>query len=268
LNTLPRALNGEPLTEEDLSQRQTAAESVVEEAHAASKTLDMPYPEDEGSPAEEKKDDMNPKYTAARVTNVEVSFSDDEETPADKSSLDYALERGDVVLTGYGRGKVLSTMKETGSLEVELPYGRLFVRLTESVRKEKSAGDDDKPEKSTSQAEAAKPKEAGPSECHSGIWLFTDRENISHFFEPNFFPPYNTPEKKKIILDVLREEWDEKTLSWKPCGQGSMTKAKPEPSLLGDIAPLSQLDELMGHVLSTINGCCTPQATAPHPKTM
>jgi len=51
---------------------------------------------------------------------------------------------------------------------------------------------------------------------HSGIWLFTDRENITHFFKPNFFPPYDTPSKKKIILDMLKEEWDEKTLSWKP----------------------------------------------------
>lgn len=52
---------------------------------------------------------------------------------------------------------------------------------------------------------------------HSGIWLFTDRENISHFFKPNFLPPYDTPDKRKIILDMLQEEWDEKTLSWKPC---------------------------------------------------
>ncbi|CAJ1967827.1 unnamed protein product [Cylindrotheca closterium] len=57
---------------------------------------------------------------------------------------------------------------------------------------------------------------APPAGNHSGVWLFTDRQNISHFFAPNFLPPYNTPEKKKIICDVLAESWDEKTLSWKP----------------------------------------------------
>jgi hypothetical protein len=53
-------------------------------------------------------------------------------------------------------------------------------------------------------------------EYKSGIWLFTDREHISHLFEPNFLPPYDTPEKRRIIADVLVEEWDEKTLKWKP----------------------------------------------------
>ncbi|KAL7574546.1 hypothetical protein ACA910_015900 [Epithemia clementina (nom. ined.)] len=49
----------------------------------------------------------------------------------------------------------------------------------------------------------------------SGLWLFTDRNNITHQFLPNFLPPYDTPIKKKLILEVLKEEWDEKTLSWK-----------------------------------------------------
>jgi hypothetical protein len=52
----------------------------------------------------------------------------------------------------------------------------------------------------------------------SGIWLFIDRDNISHFFPPNFYPPYNTPEKHRIIMEFLKDEWDEKTLSWKPAG--------------------------------------------------
>jgi len=59
-----------------------------------------------------------------------------------------------------------------------------------------------------------------PEYC-SGIWLFTDRNNISHFFKPNFFPPYDTAEKRKVILDMLREEWDSKTLEWKPIGSSS-----------------------------------------------
>jgi hypothetical protein len=57
------------------------------------------------------------------------------------------------------------------------------------------------------------------TEYNSGIWLFTDREKITNFFRPNFLPPYDTPEKKQIILDMLQEEWDEKTLSWKACKQ-------------------------------------------------
>jgi len=69
-----------------------------------------------------------------------------------------------------------------------------------------------------------------PEDCHSGIWLFTDRANITHFFPPNFLPPYDTPGKRRIIFDVLKEEWDEKTLSWKPCGHGSMTK-NPESEM-------------------------------------
>jgi hypothetical protein len=53
------------------------------------------------------------------------------------------------------------------------------------------------------------------TEYRSGIWLFTDRENPTHLFEPNFLPPYDTLEKRQIIIDVLSQEWDEKTLSWK-----------------------------------------------------
>lgn len=73
-------------------------------------------------------------------------------------------------------------------------------------------------QKTTDEADAI-----GTTEYNSGIWLFTDRENISHFFAPNFLPPYDTPEKKKIICQVLAETWDEKSLSWKP------TPKKPQP---------------------------------------
>jgi hypothetical protein len=63
-------------------------------------------------------------------------------------------------------------------------------------------------------------KGEGSSEAYqSGLWLFTDRKNITHFFPPNFLPPYDTPEKKQIILEFLGEEWDEKTLSWKPASR-------------------------------------------------
>ena len=58
--------------------------------------------------------------------------------------------------------------------------------------------------------------EPGTCVFASGMYLFTDRNNISHKFDPNFLPPYDTPEKRKIIAQYLQEVWDEKTLQWKP----------------------------------------------------
>ena len=86
---------------------------------------------------------------------------------------------------------------------------------------------------------------------HSGIWLFTDRANITHFFAPNFLPPYDTPEKRKIIFDVLSEEWDEPTLSWKPCGQGSMTKKK-EADEDGNV-----IDMMCGALSTVMDNACS-----------
>ena len=60
--------------------------------------------------------------------------------------------------------------------------------------------------------------EDAPKHC-SGIWLFTDRNNISHHFKPNFLPPYDTSEKRNIIVKMLREEWDQDGLKWKPVGK-------------------------------------------------
>ena len=51
---------------------------------------------------------------------------------------------------------------------------------------------------------------------NSGLYLFTDRNNISHFFKPNFLPPYDTEEKRKIIDDYLKDEWNEKSLTFQP----------------------------------------------------
>lgn len=73
-----------------------------------------------------------------------------------------------------------------------------------------------------------------PSEYSSGIFLFLDRQNITHFFQPNFLPPYDSPEKRKIILEFLREEWDEKCLSWKPViasDSASTTVYESEPGV-------------------------------------
>lgn len=52
---------------------------------------------------------------------------------------------------------------------------------------------------------------------NSGIYLFTDRENITHYFRPNFLPPY-TGEKRKVILNFLKNRWDEDSLLWMPVG--------------------------------------------------
>mmetsp|Transcript_21982 Transcript_21982/g.32468 ORF Transcript_21982/g.32468 Transcript_21982/m.32468 type:complete len:380 (+) Transcript_21982:64-1203(+) len=103
--------------------------------------------------------------------------------------------------------------------------------------------------------------------CHSGIWLFTDRQNISHFFKPNFFPPYG-PEKRKIIMDVLSQEWDEHQLQWKPCGMGSMTKNKkvmPKPMKLDvidnkDKGLVDKVDDFVEGIETTISSllCSSP----------
>lgn len=54
-----------------------------------------------------------------------------------------------------------------------------------------------------------------PADSHdSGVYLFRDRNTISHYFAPNFFYD-GTPEKKATILQFINQEWDEKTLSWK-----------------------------------------------------
>ena len=69
-----------------------------------------------------------------------------------------------------------------------------------------------------------RPLNANPVDNKSGIWLFTDRTKPTHFFPPNFLPPYDTEEKRQIILSYLTEEWDEKTLSWKKATYPDMNK--------------------------------------------
>jgi len=57
---------------------------------------------------------------------------------------------------------------------------------------------------------------AGVDSYTSGVWLFRDRENITNFFPPNFLPPYDTPEKREIINNFLKDEWCEKDMKFKP----------------------------------------------------
>ena len=65
------------------------------------------------------------------------------------------------------------------------------------------------------QLNGPRPLNASPVDNRSGIWLFTDRTQPTHHFPPNFLPPYDTEEKRQIILSYLTEEWDENILSWK-----------------------------------------------------
>jgi len=55
-----------------------------------------------------------------------------------------------------------------------------------------------------------------PPQYASGLWLFLDRKNVTHFFKPNFLPPYDTEEKRSVINNFLMQEWCEDTLQWKP----------------------------------------------------
>lgn len=73
----------------------------------------------------------------------------------------------------------------------------------------------------------------------SGLWLFTDRNNITHHFLPNFLPPYDTPAKRKIILEILKEEWDEETLSFRNVFPDGITA--DDRSLTADSKDLSAL---------------------------
>lgn len=98
-----------------------------------------------------------------------------------------------------------------------------------------------------------RPLNANPVDNKSGIWLFTDRTKPTHFFPPNFLPPYNTEDKRQIILSYLTEEWDEKTLSWK--------KAKYPEKLIekvnkGKVAPAEKTNfmEWCGNPIETLLG--------------
>eukprot|EP01052_Picozoa_sp_SAG31_P009084 SAG31_NODE_470_length_15239_cov_19.376288_3_plen_121_part_00 len=57
-----------------------------------------------------------------------------------------------------------------------------------------------------------------------GLYLFRTRNQPVEYFAPNFHPPYDTAEKRKLIVDVLSKEWHSPTLSW--------TEAPCEPSAL------------------------------------
>ena len=51
-------------------------------------------------------------------------------------------------------------------------------------------------------------------ESPHGVYLFKDRKTIVNYFSPNFLPPYNTDEKRKIIEKYLSKTWNEEKLEW------------------------------------------------------
>lgn len=51
-----------------------------------------------------------------------------------------------------------------------------------------------------------------------GVYLFKTRAEPVEYFSPNFHPPYDTPDKRKLIAKFLARVWDEDSLSWKPSG--------------------------------------------------
>jgi len=60
-----------------------------------------------------------------------------------------------------------------------------------------------------------RPLNANSNDDKAGIWLFTDRATPTHFFPPNFLPPYDSEEKRKIVLSYLSEEWDADAMEWR-----------------------------------------------------
>jgi hypothetical protein len=216
-----------------------------------------PKPEDE---AEEKPENAENKDDVASHVVEEVVKEEAEEKPCNEEKPSNVEKKVDDTAPPV----VEEVAKEKESAEEN--------DASETEKEIESKADDDKSEDEEVEKVMLNLHES--VECHSGIWLFTDRENISHFFEPNFLPPYDTPEKRKIILDVLKEEWDEKTLSWKPCGEGSMTKhaqqEKVEKSIPIEKSSLTleekssatplieKFDDLVGEMLSHARVCCSP----------
>ena len=93
-------------------------------------------------------------------------------------------------------------------------------------------------------------------EYKSGLWLFTDRNTPTHIFEPNFLPPYDTPEKRAIIYDVLREEWNEKSLSW------VVAKPLPKPQIIEKDKGKQGICSAMFDCSDTVCGAIDPTYSA------
>ena len=264
LNTIPRHPDTRPLSPEETKACQAAkdAEDSLEKFTAAiqkqnsNDTEFVPPTEEEEEAVAELVDKLTamaplpPAATTAKaMANLEVSL--DEQTTSDDSD---EYEEGDEMEEDNAETEALEV---TGTTE-KLPTSTGSV--SEAPTDDALAADSSIQSGSTRETipPTTATKATTSENCHSGIWLFTDRENITHFFPPNFLPPYDTPEKKKIIFDVLKEEWDAKSLSWKPCGQGSMTAAKvtKHNSQEGNV-----LEKLSGVVSAVMDGVCSPKAS-------
>ena len=281
LNTIPRHLNGVPLTREEIKASQAAkdAEEHLEKFSAAIRKQDSndtdfkePTEEDEEAVAElvdklaEMAKPLPPNATTVRATtNLEVSLdegngdaSSDSDSDNDDDLEEYPADEISKVATDAADDAAATTNTDTQSATKDDHFMEGSV-----VDSETAATDDAFATESllhsqsidtlqgltTKQAMAA--GDSPEDVCHSGIWLFTDRENITHFFKPNFLPPYDSREKRKIIFDVLKEEWDEKSLSWKCFGEGSMTIKKYEHEPEGNV--------LQKVVSAVIDGVCFPE---------
>jgi hypothetical protein len=240
-----------PAPEGDMDEQKLGEEEAKEE-------------EEEAEEAEEPT--LRPTTMAAATTNLEVQLEEMDDNVEDKGEF-----------PGEGASSVPLDAVDTTAIDAEptvaeepheetpiVPQDVAVPSETATVNTEVPVEPVDEAPAVIAQDETVLPATENPTPggYHSGIWLFVDRENITHFFAPNFLPPYDTPEKKRIILDVLREEWDEKSLSWKPCGQGSMTRKQATETTPAKSAPLQQLDKFMGGFLSSMDGMCSSPPAA------
>jgi hypothetical protein len=254
------------------------------------------YDEKEGANSEEpleKEAEASEEYSNTAETELEgVSTDKPDEKPVEQESATPEDKKPDEVTIDEPEAVDTDTLMEQ---EVE-KFDEVTIDDPEAVDTDKPVEEESttvedkkldgsveevqaKTEDKPGEAETQQPWDEEEKEYNSGIWLFTDRGNLTHFFEPNFLPPYDTPEKRKIIMDVLREEWDENTLSWKPCGQGSMTEVSANRGTEGQKTSMDdcdaltdacgalnpvydKLDEIFGEVMAKVHACCAPETKA------
>jgi len=233
------AVNREEKTEEEEERKEVIDEPVEsegtteEDTDVAEKEATESQPEGEevvetnnGSNVEDDaavEIESKPKEDIVAKPEEDVKTTENDESDATEAAP--SEEKSELKTDGLEKDK-----EEADTNTEEAKEEKEANTNTEEAKEEKEANTNT--EEAKEEKNATKIQTAVAEECHSGIWLFTDRATITHFFQPNFLPPYNTPEKRKIIMDVLREEWDENTLMWKPCGEGSMTQKPPEEDVI------------------------------------
>jgi len=63
----------------------------------------------------------------------------------------------------------------------------------------------------------AEEKDPSTTGAVGGLYFFRDANRVVGYVEPNFLPPYNTPEKRALIQKVLSRRWDQDRLEWVDC---------------------------------------------------